>query len=90
MKPRTLDINISMYSVMLGFLNTSHVSCVPSPTKNPDFFDVSTLCRQCLHNVCMEPAEQCPACQRSITIQEGGVNAIPQNLHLGFDVEVAG
>ena len=29
-------------------------------------------------------------CQRSITIPEGGVNAIPQNLHLGFEVEVAG
>ena len=32
----------------------------------------------------------CPTCQRSITIPEGGVNAIPQNLHLGFEVEVAG
>ena len=25
------------------FLYTSHVSCVPSPTKNPEFFHVSTL-----------------------------------------------
>ena len=33
---------------------------------------------------------ECPACQRSIIIPEGGVNAIPQNLHLGFEVEVAG
>eukprot|EP00731_Ephydatia_muelleri_P008742 Em0004g1080a len=33
---------------------------------------------------------ECPSCQRSITIPEGGVNAIPQNLHLGFEVEVAG
>ena len=33
---------------------------------------------------------ECPTCQRSITIPEGGVNAIPQNLHLGFVVEVAG
>ena len=33
---------------------------------------------------------ECPTCQRSITIPEGGVNAIPQNLHLGFEVEVAG
>ena len=32
---------------------------------------------------------ECPSCQRSITIPEGGVNAIPQNLHLGFEVEVA-
>ena len=33
---------------------------------------------------------ECPTCQRSITIPEGGVIAIPQNLHLGFEVEVAG
>ena len=33
---------------------------------------------------------ECPTCQKSITIPEGGVNAIPQNLHLGFEVEVAG
>ena len=33
---------------------------------------------------------ECPTCQRSITIPEGGVNAIPQNLHLGFEMEVAG
>ena len=33
---------------------------------------------------------ECPTCQRSITIPEGGVNAIPHNLHLGFEVEVAG
>ena len=32
---------------------------------------------------------ECPSCQRSITIPEGGVNDIPQNLHLGFEVEVA-
>ena len=33
---------------------------------------------------------ECPTCQKSITIPEGGVSAIPQNLHLGFEVEVAG
>ena len=33
---------------------------------------------------------ECPTCQRSITIPEGGANVIPQNLHLGFEVEVAG
>ena len=33
---------------------------------------------------------ECPTCQRSTTIPEGGVNAIPQNLHLGFEVKVAG
>ena len=33
---------------------------------------------------------ECPTCQRSITIPEGGVNAIPQNLHLGFEADMAG
>ena len=33
---------------------------------------------------------KCPTCQRSITVPEGGVNAIPQNLHLSFEVEMAG
>ena len=33
---------------------------------------------------------ECPTCKRSITIPEGGVSAIPQNLHLGFEVEVVG
>ena len=33
---------------------------------------------------------ECPTCQRRIVIPEGGVNTIPQNLHLGFEVEVAG
>ena len=32
---------------------------------------------------------ECPTCQRSITIPEGGVNVIPQNLHLSFEVDVA-
>ena len=32
----------------------------------------------------------CPTYQRSIAIPEGGVKAIPQNLHLSFEVEVAG
>ena len=33
---------------------------------------------------------ECPTCQRIITIPKDGINAIPQNLHLGFEVEVAG
>ena len=32
---------------------------------------------------------ECPTCQRSITIPEGGVNTIPRNLHLGFEVKMA-
>ena len=33
---------------------------------------------------------ECPTCQRSVAIPKSGVNALPQNLHLGFKVEVAG
>ena len=53
-----------------------------------------SFCGQCLHTEIersgTEQNIECPTCQRSITIPEGGVNAIPQNLHLGFEVEVAG
>eukprot|EP00731_Ephydatia_muelleri_P032714 Em0024g258a len=53
-----------------------------------------SFCGQCLHTEIERSGTKqnmgCPTCQRSITIPEGGVNAIPQNLHLGFEVEVAG
>ena len=53
-----------------------------------------SFCGQCLHmEIERSGAKQkmeCPTCQRSITIPEDGVNDIPQNLHLGYEVEVAG
>ena len=53
-----------------------------------------SFCGQCLHNEIERSGTkqnmECPTCQRTITIPEGGVNAIPQNLHLSFEVEVAG
>ena len=53
-----------------------------------------SFCRQCLHMVIEGSGDKhkmkCPTCQRSITVPEGGVNAIHQNLRLGFKVEVAG
>lgn len=33
---------------------------------------------------------KCPTCERSITIPMGGPNTLPQNLHLAFEVEIAG
>ena len=33
---------------------------------------------------------QCPTCLRNVPIPLGGASAFPQNLHLGFEVEVAG
>ena len=53
-----------------------------------------SFCGQCLHTEIERSGTkqnmECSTCQRSITIPEGGVNAMPQNLHLGFEVEVAG
>ncbi|KAL5497393.1 hypothetical protein EMCRGX_G013858 [Ephydatia muelleri] len=68
-------------------------NCVLSPTKNLEFFHVSTLsfCGQSLHKEIersgTKQSMECPTCQRSITIPEGGINAVPQNLHLGFEGE---
>ena len=33
---------------------------------------------------------QCPTCLRNVPIPVGGASSFPQNLHLGFEVEVAG
>ena len=33
---------------------------------------------------------QCPICERNTSIPVGGASGLPQNLHLGFEVEVAG
>eukprot|EP00731_Ephydatia_muelleri_P009356 Em0004g1694a len=64
------------------------------PYKEPRILPcLHSFCGQCLHKEIERSGTkqnmECPTCQRSITIPEGGVNAIPQNLHLGFEVEVA-
>ena len=33
---------------------------------------------------------QCPICEQNTSIPVGGASGLPQNLHLGFEVEVAG
>ena len=33
---------------------------------------------------------QCPICEKNTSIPVGGASVLPQNLHLGFEVEVAG
>ena len=53
-----------------------------------------SFCGQCLYKEIegsgTKHSIECPTCQNSTTIPEGGVSAIPQNLHLGFEAEVAG
>ena len=53
-----------------------------------------SFCCQCLHmeieRVEHQKSLQCPTCLRNVPIPVGGASAFPQNLHLGFEVEVAG
>ncbi|KAL5496493.1 hypothetical protein EMCRGX_G012790 [Ephydatia muelleri] len=53
-----------------------------------------SFCLQCLHHEIQKSGSQqklhCPICERNTSIPEGGANVLPQNLHLGFEVEVAG
>ena len=74
-----------------------HITCqlCSNPYKEPRILPcLHSFCGQCLHKEIERSGTkmkiECPTCQRCITIPEGGVNAIPQNLHLGFEVEVAG
>ena len=53
-----------------------------------------SFCQQCLHHEIEKSGSQqvikCPTCERSTSISVGGASVLPQNLHLGFEVEVAG
>ena len=53
-----------------------------------------SFCLQCLrHEIEKSGSQQmfqCPICERNTSISVGGASVLPQNLHLGFEVEVAG
>ena len=53
-----------------------------------------SFCQQCLHHEIMKSGSQqvfkCPTCERNINIPVGEASSLPQNLYLGFEVEVAG
>ena len=53
-----------------------------------------SFCQQCLHHEIEKSGSQqvfkCPTCERSTSIPVGGASVLPQDLHLGFEVEVAG
>ena len=53
-----------------------------------------SFCCQCLdHEVEKVGPQQnirCPTCLSSVSIPMGGASRLPQNLHLGFEVEIAG
>ena len=92
-----MDIIILCYSYLYSAQQSLHITCqlCSKPYKEPRILPcLHSFCGQCLHKEIEKSGTkqnmECPTCQRSITIPEGGVNAIPQNLHLGFEVEVAG
>ncbi|KAL5496409.1 hypothetical protein EMCRGX_G012684 [Ephydatia muelleri] len=53
-----------------------------------------SFCLQCLHHEIEKSGSQqmfqCPICEQNTSIPVGGASGLPQNLHLGFEVEVAG
>ena len=74
-----------------------HVTCqmCSGPFSDPRILPcLHSFCCQCLHRemekVGPQKCLQCPTCLRNVPIPEGGANAFPQNLHLGFKVEIAG
>ena len=74
-----------------------HVTCqmCSGPFSDPRILPcLHSFCCQCLHRemekVGPQKSLQCPTCLRNVPIPVGGASAFPQNLHLGFEVEVAG
>ena len=53
-----------------------------------------SFCVQCLHckteKIDSQQIFKCPTCNQTASIPVGGASVLPQNLHLGFEVEVAG
>ena len=53
-----------------------------------------SFCLQCLHHEIEKSGSQqmfqCPICEQNTSIPVGGASVLPQNLLLGFEVEVAG
>ncbi|KAL5497438.1 hypothetical protein EMCRGX_G013911 [Ephydatia muelleri] len=91
-------LNCSAGAAALNLANSGnlHITCqlCSKPYKEPRILPcLHSFCGQCLHKQIERSGTKqnmaCPTCQRSITIPVGGINSIP-NLHLGFEVEVAG
>ena len=74
-----------------------HITCgvCSRPYKDPRILPcLHSYCLQCLHHEIEKSGSQqmfqCPICERNISIPVGGASVLPRNLHLGFEVEVAG
>ena len=74
-----------------------HITCGVcfKPYNDPRMLScLHSFCLQCLHHEIEKSGSQqmfqCPICERNTSIPLGGASVLPQNLHLGFEVEVAG
>ena len=75
----------------------SHITCgvCSKPYNDPRILScLHSFCLQCLHHEIEKSGSQqmfqCPICEQNTSIPVGGASVLPQNLHLGFEVEVAG
>ena len=82
---------------MVGKEPFSHTLCgvCSKPYNDPRILPcLHSFCQQCLQHEIEKSGSQkvfkCPTCKRNMSIPVGGVSVLPQNLHLGFEVEVAG
>ena len=74
-----------------------HITCgvCSKPYNDPRILScLHSFCLQCLHHEIEKSGSQqmfqCPICEQNTSIPVGGASVLPQNLHLGFEVEVAG
>ena len=74
-----------------------HMTCgvCSKPYNDPRILScLHSFCLQCLHHEIEKSGSQqmfkCPICEQNTSIPVGGASVLPQNLHLGFEVEVAG
>ena len=74
-----------------------HITCgvCSKPYNDPRILScLHSFCLQCLHHELEKRGAQqmfqCPICEQNTNIPVGGASVLPQNLHLGFEVEVAG
>ena len=74
----------------------SHACCgvCAKPHTDPRILPcLHSFCQHCINRLIDDSGSQqmakCPTCERNINIPMGGTNTLPQNLHLGFEVEIA-
>ena len=85
------------YHFILYSMDFSHTICgvCSKPYNDPRILPcLHSFCQQCLRQEIEKSGSQqvfkCPTCERNTSIPVGGASGLPQNLHLGFEVEVAG